>query len=138
MIREGRRFGFALCTLVACLVFAPARGIAGDNTGKALVASAAPLDIPHRLDLDAKAARKRAPANFESSQLLDPTPGLAPLPFPRNGDVRARILTPGLRRTPVVGWIAANLYRDRKDNGWCLEVDPGEGEYAIFYRVHLK
>jgi hypothetical protein len=119
-------------------VFAPALGIAGDNTGKALVASAAPLDIPHRLDLDAKAARKRAPANFESSQLLDPTPGLAPLPFPRNGDVRARILTPGLRRTPVVGWIAANLYRDRKDNGWCLEVDPGEGEYAIFYRVHLK
>ena len=66
------------------------------------------------------------------------TPGLAPLPFPKNSDLRARLLTPGLRRTPVVGWLAANLYRDRRDNGWCLELDPGEGEYVVFYRVNLK
>jgi hypothetical protein len=65
-------------------------------------------------------------------------PGLAPLPFPKNTDMRARLLTPELRRTPIVGWIAANLYRDRKESGWCLEVDPGEGEYVVFYRVHLK
>ncbi|MEO8018133.1 MAG: hypothetical protein ABI769_09990 [Pseudomonadota bacterium] len=138
MIRKGRMFGFALCTLAASLLFVPARGVAGDNAGKVLIASAAPLDIPHQLDLDARAARKRAPSNFESSQLLEPTPGLAPLPFPKNSDLRARILTPQLRRTPVVGWIAANLYRDLKDGGWCVEIDPGEGEYIVFYRVHLK
>ena len=49
-----------------------------------------------------------------------------------------RILAPELRRTPVVGWIAANLYRDKRDTGWCLEVDPGEGEYVVFYRVNLR
>lgn len=101
---------------------------------------AAPLEIPHtaNLELDARSARKRAPRNFERPLFLDPTPGLEPLAFPKNSDVRARLLTPELRRTPVVGWIAANLYRDRKDTGWCLEVDPGEGEYVVFYRLHLK
>jgi hypothetical protein len=38
----------------------------------------------------------------------------------------------------VVGWVAANLYRSRKENGWCLEVDPGEGEYLVFYRLNVK
>ena len=52
--------------------------------------------------------------------------------------MRSRLLTPELRRTPLVGWIASNLYRSRKENGWCLEVDPGEGEYIVFYRVHLE
>ena len=51
--------------------------------------------------------------------------------------MRARIVTPELRKTPVVGWIAENLYRSKKDNGWCLEVDPGEGEYVVFYRLNL-
>ena len=51
--------------------------------------------------------------------------------------MRARVLTPELKRTPLVGWIAANLYRSRKEDGWCLEVDPGEGEYLVFYRVNL-
>jgi hypothetical protein len=35
-----------------------------------------------------------------------------------------------LRRTPVVGWIAEKLNRSKKDDGGCLELDPGEGEYA--------
>jgi hypothetical protein len=113
--------------------------MAGDGTHAKSIVASAPLEIPHvgRLALDARAAKKRAP-NIERSQLLDLTPGLTPLPFPRNSDVRARILTPELRRTPVVGWIAANLYRDKKDPGWCLEVDPGQGEYLVFYRVNLK
>jgi hypothetical protein len=34
--------------------------------------------------------------------------------------------------------VAANLYRSRNDTGWCLEVDPGEGEYLVFYRLNLK
>ena len=55
-----------------------------------------------------------------------------------NSDVRARILTPELRSTPLVGWIAANLYRDKDEKGWCLEADPGQGEYIVFYRLHFK
>jgi hypothetical protein len=134
MIREGRMFGFAFIVLAFA---APSMG--GDDAGKRLIALAAPFQNPHtaQLDLDAR-VRKRTSTNLESSQLLELTPGLAPLPFPRNSDVRARLLTPELRRTPVLGWVAANLYRDKKDNGWCLELDPGEGEYLVFYRVHLN
>ena len=133
-IRKDHKFGFALFVLALCSpVFA------GDGTQAKSIAASAPLEIPHvaTLALDARAAKRRSP-NIERSQLLDPTPGLTPMPFPRNSDVRARILTPELRRTPVVGWIAANLYRDKKENGWCLEVDPGEGEYVVFYRVNLR
>jgi hypothetical protein len=131
--REGRMLGFAICVVLCPFT------MAADETYRRAPANAAPMEIPHtaKLELDAKSARKRAPRNLESPLFLDLTPGLTPLPFPKNSDVRARILTPELRRTPVVGWIAANLYRDRKDNGWCLEVDPGEGEYLVFYRLHL-
>jgi hypothetical protein len=134
MLREGRMFGFAL-TLLA--IATP--GMAGDDIGKRLIASAAPLQIPHtaQLALDAR-ARKHTSTNLESSQLLTLTPGLVPLPFPRNSDFRARILTPELRGTPVLGWVAANLYRNKKDKGWCLELDPGEGNYVVFYRLNLN
>lgn len=133
-IRHGRMFGLALGVLVCPLT------MAADDMQRRLAATAAPLEIPHtaRLELDARSAKKRAPRNLESPLFLDLTPGLRPLPFPKNSDMRARLLTPELRRTPVVGWIAANLYRDKKDSGWCLELDPGEGEYVVFYRVHLK
>jgi hypothetical protein len=95
---------------------------------------------PHtqNLELDWQARRRARPAgNRETSSLLHVSPGLAPLTWPRNSDVRARLLTPGLKRTPLVGWIATNLYRSKKEKGWCLEVDPGEGEYLVFYRVPL-
>lgn len=106
------------------------------------VATAAPLAIPHTLNLEldfhARRRSRSSAGNFERSDFLDLTPGLEPLPWPRNSDLRARMLTPELRRTPLVGWIAKNLYRSRRENGWCLEVDPGEGEYIVFYRVHLE
>jgi hypothetical protein len=136
MLLRDRSFGFALCLLgmgsFAC---------AGDDHNGHFVAAVAPMQIPHAQDLElAYHARKRnRPAgNIETSQVVDLTPGLVPLTWPRNSDLRARLLTPELRRTPVVGWIAQNLYRSKKDNGWCLEVDPGEGEYVVFYRLHLK
>jgi hypothetical protein len=102
--------------------------------------NAAPLEIPHtsNLELTERANRKRAPGNLEKPEFLEPTPGLLPLPFPRNSDVRARILTPELRRTPLVGWIATNLYRNKNEKGWCLEADPGQGEYIVFYRLNFK
>jgi hypothetical protein len=112
---------------------------AGDGSKAKATGASAPFEIPHVASrtLDARAAKKRS-TNIERPQFLDLTPGLTPMPFPKNSDVRARILTPELRRTPVVGWIAANLYRDKKDNGWCLEVDPGQGEYLVFYRMNLR
>ena len=140
MIREGRMFGFALGLLATSLLATPLRAIAGDKTRAPANTTAAPVDIPHttNLELTARANKKRAPGNIEKPEFLNPTPGLNPLTFPKNSDVRARILTPELRSTPLVGWIAANLYRDKDEKGWCLEADPGQGEYIVFYRLHLK
>ena len=134
MMLRDRLFGFAL----GALSFAPLV-IAGDDLGRPR--RSAPLEIPHatNVDLDFRARkRSRRPENIERSQLLEATPGLEPLTWPRNSDVRARLVTPELRNTPVVGWIASNLYRSRKDTGWCLELDPGEGEYVVFYRRNLR
>jgi hypothetical protein len=136
MILRDRFFGFALCLLgVSSLT------CAGEDRNERRLASLAPLQIPHLQDLEyAYRARKRNrnPGNVESIEFLDLTPGLAPLTWPRNSDMRARILTPQVRSTPVVGWIAQNLYRSKKDSGWCLEVDPGDGEYVVFYRLNMK
>jgi hypothetical protein len=135
MILRGRRLGFALCALSLAPLAAAADAV--DRPGR----FPAPLEIPHatNLDLDFK-ARKRGhrAGNVERAQLVGYSPGLEPLTWPRNSDMRARLVTPELRRTPVVGWIASNLYRSRKDTGWCLEVDPGEGEYLVFYRLNLR
>lgn len=134
MVRKDHMFGFALC-LTAAAQFVRA----GDDTRVTHAPPAAPMEIPHtaKVDLDAKAAKKRAPI-IEKSLLLNSSRGLSPLPFPRNTDVRQRILTTEVRNTPLVGWIAANLYRDKKDAGWCLEADPGQSEYVVFYRWNLK
>jgi len=140
MIREGRMFGFALGLLAPCLFAVAPLAVARDDTRKS-PSTAAPLEIPHTTnnDLDARAKKmKRAPGNIEKTALLDLDPGLTPLPFPKNSDMRARILTPELRRTPLLGWIAENLYRSKSEKGWCLEADPGQGEYVVFYRLHLK
>ena len=129
-----RLFGVTLCLLAVAQLAS-----AGDDARDKRAPPAAPMEIPHttKIELDAKAGKKRAP-NIEKPLFLNPTRGLSPLPYPRNTDVRARILTPELRRTPLVGWIAENLYRDPKDNGWCLEADPGQSEYVVFYRWNLK
>jgi len=133
-------FGFALGLLATCLLATSLRATAGDKPRAAANTTAAPVDIPHttNLELTARANKKRAPGNIEKPDFLTPTPGLQPLTFPKNSDMRARLLTPELRRTPLVGWIAANLYRDKDEKGWCLEADPGQGEYIVFYRLHLK
>lgn len=140
MIREGRVFGFALGLLATCLLATPLRATAGDKPRDPVNRTAAPLEIPNTTnnELDARAKKKRPPGNIEKPQFLYLDPAFKPLPFPRNSDVRARILTPELRRTPVVGWIAENLYRSKNEKGWCLEADPGQGEYIVFYRLHLK
>ena len=138
MFVKGPKFG-----TVAALAWIAAGSFAraGDDLLDRPIAAAAPLEIPHMLELvlgEKSRGRNRRPDNIEKFDFLDLAVGLEPVTWPRNGDLRARILTPEVKRTPVVGWLAANLYRDRKDNGWCLEVDPGEGEYLVFYRYHPK
>ncbi len=140
MVRKGRTLNpgsLAALALVAVVPFARA----GDDAHERPISTAAPLEIPHTLNLllaEKSRKRNRKPDNIESYDFLDLKEGLLPVTWPRYSDVRARILTPELKRTPVVGWLAENLYRSKKDNGWCLEVDPGEGEYVIFYRFHPK
>ena len=131
-----RRVMAALCALTMMPL---AR--AGDDVLERPINTAAPLEIPHTLNLvlnEMARKRNRRAENTESHGFLDLTPGLHPVTWPRYSDVRARILTTEIKTTPVVGWIAENLYRSRNENGWCLELDPGEGEYIVFYRFHPK
>ena len=137
MVRKDPRFDHLL-GLALCLMAIARLTSAGDDARKRAPPSA-PMEIPHsmKVALDAKAAKKRT-STLERSLLLNSSRGLSPLPFPKNTDVRQRILTTEVRNTPLVGWIAENLYRDKKDAGWCLEADPGQSEYVVFYRRHLK
>lgn len=114
---------------------------AGDDVLERPAKAVSPLELPHTLDLllnEQARKRNRKPDNIEYSDFLVLKPALRPVTWPRNGDVRARILTPEVKSTPVVGWIAENLYKSKNDKGWCLEVDPGEGEYIVFYRIHPR
>ena len=138
MIRKDRKFGFASGLLATSLFALPLCASAGDKPREAPKPAAAPLEIPHTVNLELAAQKKRTDGVTEKSELLDLAPGLKPLTFPKNTDVRALILTPQLRRTPLVGWIAENLYRGKDEKGWCVEADPGQGEYIVFYRLHLK
>jgi hypothetical protein len=141
---DRRRFGrtrpMALWTMALCVLAVMPLARADDALERP-IKTAAPLEIPHSLNLVlAEMARKRnrKPDNIESHSFLDLTPGLNPVTWPKNSDVRARLVTPEIKSTPVVGWIAENLYRSKNENGWCLEVDPGGGEYLVFYRFHPK
>jgi hypothetical protein len=133
---DRRILASALCAL-AMMPFANA----GDDVLDRPINTAAPLEIPHTLNLvlnEMSRKRNRRSENIENHAFLDLTPGLSPVTWPRYSDVRARILTTDIKSTPVVGWIAENLYRSKNENGWCLELDPGGGEYVVFYRFHPK
>ena len=138
MVRKDHRFDHLLAVAL-CLTAIARLASAGDDARDKRAPPSAPMEIPHttKVDLDAKAARKHTPV-IERSLLLNTSRGDSPMPFPKNTDVRARILTTEVRNTPLVGWIAENLYRDKKDAGWCLEADPGQSEYVVFYRWNLK
>jgi hypothetical protein len=134
MVRKDHMFGFALWLM------ASAQHVSASDDSRVVHAPpSAPMEIPHvtKVALDAKAAKK-CTSTLERSLLLNSSHGLSPLPFPKNTDVRQRILTTEVRNTPLVGWLAENLYRDKKDAGWCLEADPGQSEYVVFYRWNLK
>ena len=132
---ERHHTNLKLACAIALAALAPVAAAGDRSIGQSLVTQV-PLEYPRSLNLqlDAQARRKLALLDFDGEQYA---PGLLPLRFPRNTDLRARILTPELRRTPLVGWVATSLYRSKSENGWCLVVDPGEGEYVVFYRVHL-
>ena len=104
--------------------------------------TAAPLEIPHttNLELDAKARKRSArPATSRSPQFLDldAGPHAADLPEEQR---RARA-HPHARSCAARRWSAGSprtSIASKKENGWCLEADPGQGEYVVFYRLHLK
>jgi hypothetical protein len=140
MVCKGQTIRRMLCITLLAAAFAPFAG-GGESPAKQAASSAAPLELPRTLDLllgEQARKRRRAPGIIEGSDFLFLKPGLAPVVWPRNTDMRARIVTTEVRNTPVVGWIAENLYRSKSDNGWCLEVDPGDGQYVVFYRFHPK
>lgn len=140
MVRKGRTLNPGMITALALVAVVPCAR-AGDDALERPIATAAPLEIPHTLNLllaEKSRKRNRKPDNIENFDFLDLAPGLRPVTWPKDSDIRARILTPQLKRTPVVGWLAENLYRSKKDDGWCVEADPGEGEYMLFYRFHPK
>lgn len=140
MVRKGRTLHPGIIATFALGALLP-MARAGDDARERPFATAAPLEIPHTLNLvlaEKSRKRNRRPDNIEGFDFLDLTPGFVPVTWPRYSDVRSRILTPELKRTPVVGWLAENLYRSRRDDGWCVEADPGEGEYMLFYRFHPK
>src|SRR4051812_38083491 len=114
MVRKDHRFDHLL-VFALCLTAIAHVASAGDEARDKRAPPSAPMEIPHttKVDLDAKSARRHAPI-VERSLLLNTSRGLSPMPFPKNTDVRARILTTEVRNTPLVGWIAENLYRDKK------------------------
>jgi hypothetical protein len=138
MVRRGRILNPGIFAALTVVAMAPLCR-AGDDALDRPINSAAPLEIPHTLNLllDEKARkRNRKPGNIESLMLPGLPAALRPVVWPKDTDLRARVLTPQLKRTPVLGWLAENLYRSDKENGWCVEADPGEGEYVLFYRYH--
>jgi hypothetical protein len=137
MVRTGQttdRLFAAALVLVAMTPFARA-----GESSVFTPASQAPLEIPHTINvlLDELTRRERRRTdNTEKTDFLMLTPGLRPVTWPKNSDVRQRLLTTQVGTTPIVSWLAENLYRSKDDNGWCLEVDPGDSRYVVFYRFH--
>ncbi len=75
--RFGRKGAMALCVLAAMPL---AR--AGNNALERPINTAAPLEIPHSLNLvlaDMARKRNRRPGNIENHSFLDLTPGLTPV-----------------------------------------------------------
>src|SRR6476646_4201724 len=137
MVRTGQTTDHLFAAALVLVAMTPLAR-AGDSP-ESSPASRAPLEIPHTtnvlLDEQARRARHKSD-NVESADFLMLTPGLRPVTWPKNSDMRARLLTTQVGTTPVVGWLAENLYRSKNDNGWCLEVDPGDSKYVVFYRFH--
>lgn len=126
---------WALAPLAATAIAFSSPATAGDVESRV-----APVQTEHALNLefDAKSHRSRRANDPDATLVVGNTSGLTPLTWPRSSDIRARLLATDLQRTPVIGWMAASLYRSRKEPGWCVEVDPGGNQYLIQYRLVLR
>ena len=139
MVQAGHTFDRRVAAALVIIALMPLAR-AADGPKPRAVTTAAPLEIPHAVNraLTEKSRKaERKPLVVENHDFLMLKPGLQPVQWPSNTDVlRANILTPQVKSTPVVGWIAENLYRDKADNGWCVQLDGGE--YLVLYRYHPK
>jgi len=137
MVRQGQTIDRMMATVAMLALTSFAR--AGDGPADSTTATQAPLELPHAMNLLLDEQARKARYRHEDVERIDflmLTPGLRPVLWPRNTDVRARILTKQVRSKPVVGWLAENLYRSKSEDGWSLEVDPGDSKYVVFYRFH--
>ena len=139
MVPAGHTFDRRVAAALLLIALVPLTRAA--DVAKPAVTTAAPVVIPHALNrtLDEKArkAERKTAARVENPDLPLLNPGLQPVRWPSNTDtLRANLLTPQVKGTPVFGWIAENLYRDKADNGWCVQLDGGE--YVVLYRYHPK
>jgi hypothetical protein len=139
MVQSGHVFDRRVAAALAMMALMPLAR-AHDGPAPRPVTVSAPLEIPHVVNrtLTEKAHKAQdksvATASYDFSLL---NYNLQPLQWPSNSDaLRASLLTPQLKSTPVVGWLAENLYRDKADNGWCVQLDGGE--YVVLYRYHPK
>jgi len=141
MVFTGHTFDRRVATALVLIALVPLAR-AGDDPKPRAVATAAPLAIPHAenralAEKARKAAARKSVVLENYDYLALRPPGLLPVTWPSNTDnLRANLLTPQVKSTPVVGWLAENLYRDKADNGWCVQLDGGE--YTLQYRYHPK
>ena len=141
MVLSGHTFDRRVATALVLIALVPLAR-AGDGPKPRAVATAAPVVIPHAenralAEKASKAAARKSVVDENYDYLALRPPGLLPVNWPSNTDnLRANLLTPQLKSTPVVGWIAENLYRDKSANGWSVQLDGGE--YVVLYRYHPK
>jgi hypothetical protein len=141
MIRVGRMIGVIVALSLTGKVV-----VADERLASLAPPSLSPVQTEHTFNRDLRPRKKHkkvAPPSVVKAELPAdtfalPATTLAPIRWPKDSDIRHRIMTEEVRATPVLGWIAANLWRSKRENGWCLEVDPGDGEYRVLYRKHMK
>jgi len=139
MVQSGHIFDRRIAAALALIALMPLAR-AADPPQPQPATNAAPLEIPLVVNRALAEKAHKAEGKRVTAVITDfsmPKPGLQPVQWPSKTDaLRANLLTPQLKSTPVVGWLAENLYRDTADNGWCVQLDSGE--YLVLYRYHPK
>ena len=103
MVCRGHTFDRRITAALAMLALT-SLACAGDRTRLRSVAAAAPMEIPHTVNLALdEQARKHKPVTSVNNEFLALKPGLLPVQWPSHTDVlRTSLVTPQLKGTPVV------------------------------------
>ena len=82
--------------------------------------------------------RNRKPDNIESHSFLDLTPGLNPLIWPKNSDVRARIVTPEIKARRWSAGSPRTCIAARTKTAGASRSIQAMANTCVFYRFHPK